>query len=57
MIDQAIVYGDYKPYLVALIILNQEFEFEKESLEEEIENIDRSFILWPSHNHDISTYR
>ena len=26
MIDQAIVYGDNKPYLVALIILNKEFE-------------------------------
>ena len=24
IIDQAIVYGDYKPYLVALVILNKE---------------------------------
>ena len=30
MIDQAIVYGDNKPYLVALIILNKEFENKKE---------------------------
>ena len=42
MIDQAIVYGDYKPYLVALIILNKEFEFQKENLEKEIENINKN---------------
>ncbi len=41
MIDQAIVYGDNKPYLVALIILNKEFENKKESLEKEIENINK----------------
>ena len=29
MIDQAIVYGDNKPYLVALIVLNKEFENKK----------------------------
>ena len=42
MIDQAIVYGDSKPYLVALIILNKEFEIEKENLEKEIENINKN---------------
>ena len=41
-IDQAIVYGDYKPYLVALIILNKEFQNEKEKLEKEIENINKN---------------
>ena len=29
-IDQAIVYGDNKPYLVALIVLNNEFKNKKE---------------------------
>ncbi len=42
IIDQAIVYGDNKPYLVALIILNKEFEIEKENLEKEIENINKN---------------
>ncbi len=42
MIDQAIVYGDSKPYLVALIILNKELEIEKENLEKEIENINKN---------------
>ena len=42
MIDQAIVYGDNKPYLVALIILNKEFQIEKENLEKEIENINKN---------------
>ena len=41
-IDQAIVYGDNKPYLVALIILNDEFENKKEILEEEIEKINKN---------------
>ena len=31
MIDQAIVYGDNKPYLVALIVLNKEFEKKKKN--------------------------
>ena len=30
IIDQAIIYGDNKPYLVALVILKKEFENEKE---------------------------
>jgi len=42
MIDQAIVYGDNKPYLVALIILNKEFQIEKVNLEKEIENINKN---------------
>ena len=42
MIDQAIVYGDSKPYLVALIILNKEFEIKKENLEKEIESINKN---------------
>ena len=29
IIDQAIVYGDNKPYLVALLILNKEFQIKK----------------------------
>ena len=42
MIDQAIVYGDYKPYLVALIILSKEFDMESERLEKEIDNINKN---------------
>ena len=42
MIDQAIVYGDYKPYLVALLILSKEFENNTENLENEIENINKN---------------
>ncbi len=42
MINQAIVYGDYKPYLTALIILDEEFKNEKENLEKEIENINKN---------------
>ena len=42
MIDQAIVYGDNKPYLVALIIINKEFQNKKENLKKEIENINKN---------------
>ena len=42
IIDQAIVYGDNKPYLVALIVLNKELENKKEELEKEIENINKN---------------
>ena len=42
MIDQAIVYGDYKPYLVALIILNKEYENKKENLDIELEKINNN---------------
>tara|TARA_Y100000590_G_scaffold368824_1_gene429670 strand:- start:145 stop:1845 length:1701 start_codon:yes stop_codon:yes gene_type:complete len=42
IIDQAIVFGDDKPFLVALIVLNKEIQFKKEKLNEEIENINRN---------------
>ena len=42
MIDQAIVYGDNKPYLVALIVLNKEFQNKKENLDKEIEKINKN---------------
>ena len=42
LIDQAIVYGDSKPYLVALLILNKNFENQKENLEKEIEKINQN---------------
>ena len=41
-IDQAIVYGDNKPYLVALLIPNKEINLDKENLEKEIENINKN---------------
>ena len=41
-IDQAIVYGDNKPYLVALLILNKEFEQNKENLDKEIEILNKN---------------
>ena len=42
IIDQAIVYGDNKPYLVALLVVNKEFINKKENLEKEIENINKN---------------
>ena len=42
MIEQALVYGDNKPYLVSLIVINKEFHNKKEKLEEEIENINKN---------------
>ena len=42
MIDQAIVYGDYKPYLGALIIINKEFLSKKENLEIELQKINKN---------------
>ena len=42
LIDQAIVYGDSKPYLVALLILNKDFENQKDNLEKEIEKINQN---------------
>ena len=55
-IDQAIVYGDNKPYLVALIVLNEEFiNITKEKIDTEIkklnmklskiENVKKYFII------------
>ena len=42
-IDQAIVYGDNKPYLIALLVLNEnELNFDLENLKEEIENINKN---------------
>ena len=41
-IDQAIVYGDNKPYLVALLILNKEFKQNNENIDEEIEIINKN---------------
>ncbi len=42
LIDQAIVYGDYKPYLVALLVLNKEINDENNKIEKEIENINKN---------------
>ena len=42
MIDQAIVYGDNKPYLVALLILNEEYSYKEENLEKELENLNKN---------------
>ena len=42
IIDQAIVYGDNKPFLVALIILNKDFEHKKDNLEKEIEILNKN---------------
>ncbi len=56
LVDQAIVYGDNKPYLVALLVLNnekktitdEEIEFEVEKINKKlskIENIKKFFII------------
>ena len=42
IIDQAIVYGDNKPYLVALVVVNKEYNNNIESLEKEIEIINKN---------------
>ena len=42
IIDQAIVYGDNKPYLVALLVLNKENQDNEKDLEEEIININKN---------------
>jgi Long-chain acyl-CoA synthetases (AMP-forming) len=42
LIDQAIVYGDNKPYLVALLVLNNEKKsLTNEEIKEEIEKINK----------------
>ena len=41
-IDQCLVYGDNKPYLVALIVLNSQINISKEDLSIEIENINKN---------------
>ena len=42
IIDQAIVYGDNKPYMVALLVLNKENQDNEKDLEEEIININKN---------------
>jgi long-chain acyl-CoA synthetase len=44
-IDQCIVYGDKKNYLVALIVPNKEFINEKEKINKIIENINKKLTL------------
>ena len=42
-IEQSLVYGDNKPYLVSLIVLNQEYKnINEEQLQEEIEKINKN---------------
>ena len=41
-IDQSLVYGDNKPYLVALIVLNSEINFSEADLNEEIKQINKN---------------
>jgi long-chain acyl-CoA synthetase len=44
LIEQAIVYGDNKPYLVALLVLNKEKNISNEELEIELEKINKKLI-------------
>ncbi len=44
-IDQCMVYGDKKNYLVALIVPNKEFMREKEKIDNVIENINKKLTL------------
>ena len=41
-IDQCLVYGDNKPYLVALIVLNSQINISEDDLSVEIENINKN---------------
>jgi len=41
-IDQSLVYGDNKPYLVALLVLNSEINANEKDLSEEIEKINKN---------------
>ena len=42
-IEQSLVYGDNKPYLIALIVLNLENnEFDNEKIKEEIEKMNKN---------------
>ena len=41
-IDQAIVYGDNKPYLSALLVLNENFSLTIDQIKDEIEKINRN---------------
>ncbi len=42
IIDQAIVYGDNKPYLVALLVLSKEIKNNKDNLEKELETVNNN---------------
>ena len=42
LIDQSLVYGDNKPYLVALLVLNSEININDKDLREEIEKINKN---------------
>ena len=44
-IDQCMVYGDKKNYLVALIVPNKEFSKEKEKLDKVIENVNKKLAV------------
>ena len=41
LIDQSLVYGDNKPYLVALLVLNPEININEKNLSDEIEKINK----------------
>ena len=41
-IDQSLVYGDNKPYLVALLVLNSEIDIKEKNLSDEIEKINKN---------------
>ncbi len=41
-IDQSLVYGDNKPYLVALLVLNSEIDINEKNLSDEIEKINKN---------------
>ncbi len=41
-IDQSLVYGDNKPYLVALLVLNSEIDINEKDLGDEIEKINKN---------------
>ena len=42
LIDQSLVYGDNKPYLVALLVLNPEINTNEKNLSDEIEKINKN---------------
>ncbi len=41
-IDQSIVYGDNKPYLVALLVLSEDIDITHDQIKKEIENINKN---------------
>ena len=43
LVDQSIVYGDNKPYLVALLVLSEDYiDATNDQIEKEIENINKN---------------